>query len=233
MKNINHQGRTIVDLTHTLMPTIPIWPGDPSVMIEPVATVSTTGYLLHRLQFSEASGTHFACSAHFAQHGLTMHEFPANQFILPGVCIDVRDQVAKDFNFSLSAENILEWEALYGRIPERSVLLLCTGWDRYWHHHQHYLIAPTPGYSLAVAQMLAEERGVLGLGIDTHGIDNGSDITFSVNNYWLQGERFHLENLTNLGLLPPIGFVLFIGALKIADGAGSPARVLAMIEDKG
>lgn len=235
MKSINnypYQERKIVDLTHTLISTIPIWPGDPSVMIEPVATVATDGYLLHRLQVGEASGTHFACSAHFAEHGLTMQEFPAEQLILSGVCIDARAGVVKDPNFVLSEKHLQDWEALHGKIPERSAVLLCTGWDRHWNTPQRYLTAPTPGYSVAAAQMLAEERGVLGLGIDTHGIDNGNDSTFSVNNYWLQGGRFHLENLTNLGLLPPTGFVLFIGALKIAGGGGSPARVLAMLEDK-
>jgi len=227
---MSFQNRSILDLTHPLTPGIPIWPGDPPVVIQPVADVAANGYLLHRLQLGEASGTHFACGAHFAEHGLTMEQFPAERLILPGVCVDVRGVVAGDPNFTLGVEHLQEWEARNGEIPEGSAVLLCTGWDSYWRAPKRYLAAPTPGYGVAAARMLAEERGVVGLGIDTHGLDPGSDTTFGTNSYWLHGERFHLENLTNLGMLPAVGFYLFIGALNIAGGAGSPARVLAIVE---
>lgn len=225
---MNDQNRTIIDLTHTLAPAIPIWPGDPAVAIEQVAGVATDGYLLHRLQLGEASGTHFACSAHFAQHGRRMDEVPAAHLILPAVCIDVREQVAANPEFVVGVNDIQEWEGVHGQIPAGSAVLLCTGWDRYWDSPERYLATRTPGYAVAAARMLAQQRGVLGLGIDTHGIDPGTDLSFSTNRYWLQGERFHLENLTNLGLVPPTGCLLFIGALKIAGGAGSPARVVAV-----
>ncbi|MBK8911074.1 MAG: cyclase family protein [Chlorobi bacterium] len=226
---MNPSARTILDLTQTLAPGIPIWPGDPSVAIDPVATIPDSGYLLHQLQLGEASGTHFACSAHFATDGVTMEAFPAEQLIVPGVCIDVRQAVLHDSDFELTVDWIQQWEKANGSIPERSAVLLCTGWSRHWHSPERYLAPPTPGYGLAAAQMLAQQRGVVGLGIDTHGIDRGSDTTFSVNNYWLHGGRFHLENLTNLESLPAAGFMLFVGALNIAGGAGSPARVLAMV----
>lgn len=39
-----------------------------------------------------------------------------------------------------------------------------------------------------------------------------------------------LENLTNTGLLPPKGALLFIGAMKIQGGTGAPSRVMALCE---
>lgn len=227
---MSYQNRTIIDLSHTITPNIPMWPGDPAVAIESTATIATDGYLLHRLQLGEASGTHVAYSAHFHPNGRRVDDVPVTHLLLPAVCIDVRDEVAKNPDFMLGANDVQKWEAVHGQIPAQSVVLLCTGWDRYWDSPERYLAAPTPGYAVAAAQMLAQQRGVLGLGIDTHGIDPGTDATFGTNRYWLQGERFHLENLTNLGLVPPTGCWLFIGALNIAGGAGSPARVIAMTE---
>jgi kynurenine formamidase len=33
----------------------------------------------------------------------------------------------------------------------------------------------------------------------------------------------------NLAALPPRGATLFVGALKLVDGSGTPARVLALV----
>ncbi len=115
--------------------------------------------------------------------------------------------------------------------------MMNSGWSGRWGDPDAYLgreasAAPAmhfPGFGLDAARYLAEERGAIGLGIDTHGIDAGIDTGFSVNAFWLRGERFHLENLASLDALPPTGITLVIGALKIAGGSGAPARVLALI----
>ena len=42
--------------------------------------------------------------------------------------------------------------------------------------------------------------------------------------------RFGLPALTNLDALPPQGAVLITPPLKIRQGSGSPARILALVE---
>jgi len=74
-------------------------------------------------------------------------------------------------------------------------------------------------YPTAATRFLVEERG----------IDPGADATLAANAILLQGERFHLENLTHLEQVPAIGATLFVGALPIAGGGGAPARVLALL----
>jgi kynurenine formamidase len=37
-----------------------------------------------------------------------------------------------------------------------------------------------------------------------------------------------LENLTNLDALPPTGAIVFALPMKIADGTGGPARIIAV-----
>ena len=85
-----------------------------------------------------------------------------------------------------------------------------------------------PGFSLEAAEYFVAERSVAGLGIDTHGVDGGLDASCAVSRRALERPRAVLENLANLGRLPPRGAMVFVGALPIVGGAGSPAAVLAI-----
>jgi len=229
---------TIIDLTHAIAPGIPCWPGDPEPEITRVATIDRDGYLLNRLTMGEHTGTHIGFAAHFSADGMSADAFPVSSLLLPGVMIDVRRECATDHDYMLSRDRIAIWEDANGKIPERSVVMMNSGWSGRWGDPDAYLgrddpAVPAmrfPGFGLDAARYLAEERGVIGLGIDTHGIDAGIDAAFSVNAYWLRGERFHLENLTSLDALPATGITLIIGALNIAGGSGAPARVLALVK---
>lgn len=228
----------IIDLSHTLEQGIPIWPGDPQISIQTVATVEHDGYYLQRLTFGEQTGTHFGSSAHFHRDEIYAEDLPPESFVRDAVCIDVRAHVESDPDYTVDREELKRWEAEHGIIPEGSVVLLCTGWSSRWKDPGAYLgidrLQPatlhTPGFDLDAARFLAEDRGVVGLGIDTHGIDPGRDVNARVNAYWLRGERFHLENLTALERLPATGITLFIGVPKVARSSGGPARVLALVE---
>jgi kynurenine formamidase len=48
---------------------------------------------------------------------------------------------------------------------------------------------------------------------------------------WASGPAglWHLEGLVNLDALPARGALLFVGALKLEQGSGAPARVLALV----
>ncbi len=110
-----------------------------------------------------------------------------------------------------------------------------TGWDEKWSDAKEFFGFDGnggmhfPGFSEEAVIFLMEKRGVKGLGIDTHGIDPGYDEEYKSNTALFERGGFHLENLANLGKLPPKGFYVFIGALPIKGGSGSPARVLALI----
>lgn len=217
----------IIDLTHRLLPGIPTWPGDPELALAPVAGIDIDGWYLQRVSFGEHTGTHIGVAAHMTDGGITVDMLPAELLIRPAVVFDVRGSVERDAGYLLQVSTIDEWEEKHGRIEHGSIVLLNTGWDRYW--EDEYFTDMYPGYSLNAAQMLAEERGVVALGIDTAGIDGGADATFGVNRYWLSGERYHLENLTALEKLPSRGATIFVGALPIAGGSGSPVRVLGVV----
>ncbi len=45
----------------------------------------------------------------------------------------------------------------------------------------------------------------------------------------LRSARLVLENLAQVDRLPPTGATLMIGVLRLRDGSGSPAAVLALV----
>jgi len=86
-----------------------------------------------------------------------------------------------------------------------------------------------PGFGVDAATLLVE-RGVVGLGIDTLGIDPGEVADFSVHrSVTLPRGVWHVENLTNLDRLPAVGAWIVALPMKIADGSGAPVRVVAFV----
>ncbi len=72
------------------------------------------------------------------------------------------------------------------------------------------------------------ERGVVGVGVDTLSVDNGEAHDSPCHRLVHGAGAYILENLANLEKLPARGSVIFVGALPIEGGSGSPARVLAI-----
>jgi kynurenine formamidase len=85
-----------------------------------------------------------------------------------------------------------------------------------------------PGFGASAAELFVE-RGVAGIGIDTAGVDRGSDTANPVHHTTLPAGLWHLEGLVDLGSVPSRGALLVVGALKLSSGSGAPARVLALI----
>ena len=79
------------------------------------------------------------------------------------------------------------------------------------------------------ATELAAGRPPVVLGIDTMGVDPGTDTSFGVNQLLLREHRLHLENLCGLGQMPPAGGWIVIGGLRIRAGSGSPATVFGLV----
>jgi len=214
---------------------MPHWPGDPGTRLVRHATVAKDGYFLQALTIGEHSGTHAGAPAHFLTHGLTIDRVPADRLICPAAIFDLSERASQDADTVLTVADILAWEERHGRISEGCLALLHTGWQRCWHDPQAFLNADAegrlhfPGFSLEAARLLLEERGVAGLGTDTHGVDPGQDVAFAVNRLLAEKGGLHLECLARLDQLPATGATLFLGVLPIEGGSGSPARVLALV----
>ena len=227
--------RRVVDLTHPIHPGIPRWPGDPEIRFETAATIGEQGYYLRRLAIGEHSGTHLSSPAAFHPDGAGPDGLPPEALVVPVVVVDIRRHATANPDYALTTDDIARWERRHGTIPAASVVLLHTGWQRYWNAPARFINADaaglmhTPGFGIAAARRLLDARQVAGLGADAPGIDPGADTDLSISKMALAQPRIVLECLNNLAQLPPVGATVIIGRLPLVGGSGSPAAALALV----
>ena len=227
--------RQIIDLTHPIHPNIPIWPGDPATEFEIVSQIEKNGYFLRKFSMGEHSGTHINAPNSFYTEGASIDTYSPQSLVCPAIAIDIRDQSLANPDYSLTIDDVLNWERQHKLIEPENLVLLYTGWQAKWDDEQAFFnrddrgICHFPGFGTAATQFLLEERSIAGIGTDTHGVDPGRDESFAVNKLILEKQLIVLENLANLDLLPAADFTLAIGIMRLLGGSGSPVSVLAFV----
>ena len=224
----------IIDLSHVITPSIPLWPDDPAVSFEVVASQEQDGYYLRRFSMGEHSATHMNAPNTFYPDGIAIDGYCPESLVRPAVVIDVQDKVLENADYVITVEDVMGWEQVHGRIEAGSIVVFYTGWQRLWHDPEQFINEDEqglhfPGVGAGAAQFLLDERQIAGIGIDTHGVDPGQDTTFASNHLVLAKAGIILECLTRLDQLPPKGSTLVIGILRLEAGSGSPVSVLAFV----
>ncbi|MBW4611742.1 MAG: cyclase family protein [Desmonostoc vinosum HA7617-LM4] len=225
----------VIHLSHIINTDIPQWPGDPPVELTTVAELEQDGYYLRRFCLGEHSATHINAPNSFYNSGVGIDQYSAESLIVPAIVIDICPAVAINSDYVLTIADLLAWEKQYSKIPASSVVLLYTGWQHKWFDQNAFFnldakgIMHFPGFGKDATQFLLNERQIVGIGIDTHGVDPGQDNSFAINRLVLEQPRIVLENLTNLDQLPPQGTTLAIAILRLRGGSGSPVGVLALV----
>ena len=230
------QGARVVDLGHALAATDPSWDGTPAFSREIVATIEKDGYQAAKFATEEHFGTHVDAPSHFVSGRWTVDEIPADRLIRPAVCVNIAEKVRGDANYRLTVEDLQSFERAHGQIPDSTTVLIATGWDDRWPlTHGEYMnmkdgVRHFPGISVEAATFLANDRHVAAIGIDTPSIDYGMSEHFEAHRVTLAMNIYHIENATGLTRLPATGFTVVVAPIKIKDGTGGPARVLALVQ---
>lgn len=219
-------GIRVIDLTQPLSAGTPMWPGNAPPVMTAEAELAADGFSTRRFEMSEHTGTHLDAPAHFTAGGTAADAIPAERLVVPAVVVDAPGGP----HALLTAAAVREHEGLHGVVPAGCAVLVRTGWERHLADPERYIgRMDFPGVAVDAAQLLVS-RGVVGVGIDTLGVDPGAATDFPVHaRVTLPAGVWHLEGLVNLGALPPRGATLFVGVLPLAGGSGAPARVLAVL----
>jgi kynurenine formamidase len=240
----------VVDLTQPLGPATPvielppIFANSPGVTLEVISRYDDKGpgWYWNTITMGEHTGTHFDAPVHWITGkdlpDNTTDTIPAGKFVGPACVIDVSADSAADPDFLLTPEALASWEAEHGRIPAGAWVFLRTDWHKRTDPGDFFNAdergAHTPGFHQATSAILANERDVLGVGVETVGTDAGQAGGFTPpfpNHATMHGAgKFGLASLANLDQLPPTGAVVVAAPLKIEGGSGSPVRVLAFVE---
>ena len=225
----------VIHLSHIIGPDIPAWPGDPPVEMEKVADIANDGFFLRRISMGEHSATHMNAPAAFYEGGAGIESYDAGSLVAPTVVIHLAGIAGRNEWEGLTTADIAAWEADHGPVPAGSLALVDTGWGKRWNDPVAYINVDAsgmprfPGIDVEAARVLLEQREAAGLGTDSPGVDSHPEGSYSTNRMALAQRRIVLENLANLDQLPPTGATIFIGALRLRGGSGSPAAVLALV----
>lgn len=71
----------IIDLTKTIKNGLPVYPGDPEVVLNKIATIESDGYENHILTTSMHAGTHIDGPKHMLSNQKDMSDYPLDGFI--------------------------------------------------------------------------------------------------------------------------------------------------------
>jgi kynurenine formamidase len=227
----------IVDLTYPLNSRNAFWPapGYHAFELKTIATLEKNGVLSKEFSTPEHLGTHLDAPNHFEKDRPSVAEIPAQDLFAEGVVIDISVQAGQDADYRLTVDDIADWEKQHGRIPNKAVVLLNTGWGKYWEQFARYKNQDVqgrlhfPSYSAEAAKFLIAERQIRGLGVDTLSIDYGLSKDFAVHHLVNGASRYGLENVAHLDQLPPRGFYLVVAPIKIEAGTGGPTRLFAIL----
>ena len=238
----------VVDLTQPLGPETPViglppqFGASPGVTMQVISRFDEKGpaWYWNTISMGEHTGTHFDAPVHWIT-GKDLPDnccdtIPARRFVGPACVIDVTSEVAKNEDFLLTPDHVEAWERAHGRIPAGAWVLLRSDWSKRA-DPKHFLNVRedgphSPGFHQSTSQLLAKERDVLGVGVETVGTDAGQAGTFDPpfpNHATMHGAgKFGLASLRNLDQLPATGAVVIAAPLSIVNGSGSPLRVLAI-----
>ncbi len=235
--------KTIIDLSHDFSDKTIYWVTSKEFKLDTVfAGQNPKGFYYTANNFSTAEhgGTHIDAPIHFAKDRQTVDEIPLEKLIGNAIKIDVSSNALNNPDYLITIEDLQAWEENHGAIPDETIVLLQTGFSKYYPDKLKYLGTEErgqhaimqlhfPGLSPEAAQWLVDKRNINAIGIDTPSIDYGQSEYFKSHVILLDQNIPVFENLTNLEKLPAREFEIIALPMKIKGGSGAPLRIVALI----
>ena len=233
----------LIDLTRAFGSDTIVWPTEQNfhlVVQQAGETPDGYYYASNRLEMAEHGGIHIDAPIHFAKGGQTLDQVPIERLVGAGIRIGVSAQCADSRDYLITIQDFERWETVHGLIPNGTIVLLDTGFARFWPSRQQYLgtelrgpegvrVLHFPGLHPEVAAWLVRERQAKAVGIDTASIDYGQSTTFETHVALLSHNVPVFENLSDLHDLPDHGFDVIALPMKISGSTGGPLRVIAVL----
>lgn len=233
----------IIDLTYAYDSTTVYWPTEKGFVFEKGQEGFTAGgwyYTANRFWTPEHGGTHIDAPIHFFKDRAYLDQLPLERLIGNGVVIDVSEKCAANPDYQVSVEDLTGWEATHGQKLNDVIVLLRTGYGKFWPDRVKYMgtndrgieaVAKLhfPGLHPDAAKWIVENRNVKAIGLDTPSIDYGQSKDFKTHVTLYEKSLSAMENVANLDQLPEEGFTVIALPMKIKGGSGGPLRIIAVM----
>ena len=233
----------VVDLTHAFDANSVYWPtAEPFKLETDFEGMTDKGYFYSAYRYSAAEhgGTHLDSPVHFAKGRHTVDQIPLQQLMGSAVVVDVTSQCGSNPDYQVSVGDFQNWERRNGRIAPGTIVLLRTGFGKFYPDRKKYLgteergagaVAKLhfPGLDPAAARWLTENRSIKAIGLDTPSIDYGQSTLFESHRILFEKNIPAFENVANLEQLPLKGFSVIALPMKIKGGSGGPLRIVALL----
>jgi kynurenine formamidase len=237
------QSQRIVDLSYPFDSSTVYWPTAETFKLETDFEGQTEKgyyYSAYRYSAAEHGGTHLDAPVHFAKGRNSVDQIPLDQLMGSGLVIDVSRQCVENRDYQVSVSDIQGWEKTNGRIPAGSIVLLRTGFGKFYPDPKKYLgtdergpdAVPKlhfPGLDPQAARWLTQNRSIKAIGLDTPSIDYGQSTLFESHRILFDKNVPAFENVANLDQLPIRGFTVIALPMKIKGGSGGPLRIVATL----
>ncbi len=204
----------IHDISIPISSTMPTYPGDPAVSIEPVLQIAKGDAAnVSRLSFGDHSGTHLDPPVHFIPGGKTVDQLDVNVLYGPARVVDMT-RIEK----AISAQDLER-----AKLPKRAVRILFKTrnselWDR--SGFQKDFVA----FAWDAAQWIVD-HGIKLVGIDYLSAESFGASEPKTHRILLGAGVIIVEGL-DLRNITPGNYTLACLPLKIKNGDGGPARAV-------
>jgi kynurenine formamidase len=211
-------GMRVVDLSHTIAPGMPYFPGTEPPFFSRSFTVANHGFAEQKITLLTHSGTHMDAPAHIFEAGPTLEQLGLPHFIGSAVALDLTRLPAN----VIVVDDLRPFQQLLAGLD---FVLLRTGWSEHWGNAAYFRDYPV--LSEAAAQWLAGFN-FKGIGVDAISFDSPDLTVLPIHHIFLAKNIVLIENLVNLEKVPAGEFVFCCLPLKIAETDGAPVRAVAL-----
>jgi arylformamidase len=203
----------IYDITAPLSPALPVYPGDPEVIITSIAQLRRGDAAnVSRLVLSSHTGTHLDAPRHFFEEGIAIDDLDLQLLIGPArVCAfsHVTTHLTAD---DLRPLGLIGVQRLLLQTPNTAL------WEKAGFQANYIALTESAAHLLV-------EMGVRLVGIDYLSVDAFERQDFPVHRILLGAGVVILEGL-DLRTVPPGDYELLALPLLLAQGDGAPARAI-------
>jgi kynurenine formamidase len=229
----------MVDLTHTLSSKFPIVPV-PGLTFpfeqKRIATLEKNRVFAEEWHMIAHNGTHMDAPIHYIEGGRSMEAYDVGELIVPAIVIDIRKKAENNPDAQLTIDDIQKWEKLNGKISSGVAVFMYSGWDEKAINNPQSFVGLDskgethfPTLSVDAVNFLLNERGIIGVGVDTLSFDQvESSQKAPAHKALFKANRWGIECVNNLGKIPPKGATIFAGALKVEGASATPIRLIAV-----